>query len=107
MKIEVLYIRGCPNHELAVEQIRLAMCTEGVTAPVEEVEIQDSAMAQELSFFGSPSIRIDGLDVEPEARALMTFGFGCRTYSAGRYRSGLPSLELIRRALMEANELGS
>jgi len=107
VRIEVLYVRGCPNHEPAVEQVQLALRTAGVTAPVQEVEVQDSAMAQELSFLGSPSIRIDGLDVEPEARGLRIFGFGCRTYSTGGHRSGLPSVELIRQALMETHEVRS
>ena len=45
----------------------------------------------------------NGLDVEPEARALQTFGFGCRIYSdAEGRRSGLPSISVIRRALTEA-----
>ena len=62
----------------------------------------DAARAQELGFLGSPSIRIDGLDVEPEARGLQTFGFGCRTYSDAEGRqSGLPSISVIRRALTE------
>jgi len=103
LKIEVLYFKGCPNHEPAVAQVRQALSAEGIDIVVEEVEIEDVAIAQELAFLGSPSIRVDGLDVEPEARELQTFGFGCRTYSdsAGN-RSGLPSISVIRRALTEA-----
>lgn len=102
MKIEVLYFKGCPNHEPAVARVRHALSTEGIDITVEEVEVTDAAIAQELGFLGSPSIRVDGLDVEPEARGLRTFGFGCRTYSdAEGQRSGLPSISVIRRALTE------
>jgi hypothetical protein len=104
VKIEVLFFKGCPNHQLAVDQVLQVLRTEGVDARVEELEVTNSAMAQELCFLGSPSIRIDGLDVEPEARGVQGFGFGCRTYSdsAGR-RSGLPPIRLIQQALIEAS----
>ena len=102
LKVEVLYFKGCPNHQPAVARVRQALSVEGIGIPVEEVEVTDAAMAQELGFLGSPSIRVDGLDVEPEARGLRTFGFGCRTYSDAKgSRSGLPSISIIRRALTE------
>jgi len=102
LKIEVLYFKGCPNHEPAVAQVRQALSAEGIDITVEEVEVTDAAIAHELGFLGSPSIRVDGLDVEPEVRELQAFGFGCRTYSdAEGRRSGLPSISVIRRALTE------
>lgn len=104
MKVEILYFKGCPNHQPVVEQIRQALLSEQITVPVDEVEVTDAAMARRVGFLGSPSIRINGLDVEPEARGLQTFGFGCRTYSdAEGRRSGLPSISTIRRALTEAS----
>jgi hypothetical protein len=78
LKIEVLYFKQCPNHQPAIAQVRQTLSFEGIDIPVEEVEVTDAARAQELGFLGSPSIRVDGLDVEPEARGLQTFGFGCR-----------------------------
>jgi hypothetical protein len=102
VKVEVLYFKGCPNHEPAVEQVRKALQNEGLADAVHEVEIADPAMAQKFGFLGSPSIRIDGIDVEPGAREIKTFGFGCRTYSddEGR-RSGLPPVGLIQQAARE------
>lgn len=104
MKVEVLYVKGCPNHQPVVEQVRQALRSEQINVPIDEVEVADAAMAQRVGFLGSPSIRIDGLDVESEARGLQTFGFGCRTYSSseGR-RSGLPSISTIQQALTEAS----
>ena len=102
MKVEVLYFKGCPNHEPAVEQVRKTLRSEGLPILVNEVEITDPAMAQKFGFLGSPSIRIDGIDVEPGAREINTFGFGCWTYSddKGR-RSGLPPVGLIQQAARE------
>lgn len=105
MKVDVLYFKGCPNHQSAVEQVREALRTEGIEAAVNEVEITDALMAQKIGFLGSPSVRINGLDIEPDARGIHSFGFGCRTYSdmQGR-RSGLPPLALIRRAARESTQ---
>jgi hypothetical protein len=70
MKIEVLYIDGCPHFPAAV---------------------------------GSPSVRIDGLDIEPSARQRTAFGMMCRTYESG----GVPSEDLIRSAITTAAAISS
>lgn len=102
MTIEVLYVKGCPNHEPAVAQVRKALLIEGLEHAVDEIEITDSAMAQRLSFLGSPSVRVNGIDVEPGAREAKAFGFSCRTYTdAAGGRSGLPPVEIIRQATRE------
>jgi hypothetical protein len=102
MKVEVLYFIGCPNYEAAVAQVRRAVSEEHVSAVVEEVEVRDAAMAQEIGFLGSPTIRVNGLDIEVGARTAAGVGFGCRTYLAAGHRSGIPSISSIRRALAEA-----
>ena len=101
-QIEVLYFKGCPNHEPAVERVRQAMTAEAVASPIEEIEVTDGAMAQKVRFLGSPSVRVNGVDVEEGAREAQTFGLGCRTYFEQNRRSGLPSVDSIRRALMDA-----
>jgi hypothetical protein len=104
MKVEVLYFKGCPNHQPVVEQVRQVLRSEQINVPVDEVEVTDATMAQRVGFLGSPSIRINGLDVEPGARGSQSFGFGCRTYSDTEGRlSGLPSVSTIKRALIEAS----
>ena len=83
-------------------RVRKALRSEGLPILVNEVEITDPAMAQKVGFLGSPSIRIDGIDVEPGAREIETFGFGCRTYSDDEgKRSGLPPVGLIQQAARE------
>ena len=54
-----------------------------------------------MGFLGSPSVRINGLDIESEERSLKSYGLSCRTYLDGAKRSGLPSSELIRLAISE------
>jgi mercuric ion transport protein len=101
MKVEVLYFEGCQNHEPTVERVREALRSENETADVLEIEVRTRREAESRGFLGSPSVRIDGLDIEPEARSLQNYGLSCRTYLNGPTRSGLPSRELIRLALNE------
>ncbi len=103
MKIEVLYFDGCPNHKPAVERVQQLLHEEGVFAEVQEVNVSDASIAQKVGFLGSPSVRVNGLDVEPEARAAREYGMMCRTYSVDGRREGLPSREMLRQAIREAN----
>jgi MerT mercuric transport protein len=103
MKIEVLYFDGCPNHKPAVERVQQMLAEEGVSAEVAEVNVSDESIAQKVGFLGSPSIRVKGLDVEPEARAARDYGMMCRTYAVNGRREGLPSREMLRQAIREAN----
>ena len=76
---------------------------ERVSAEVLEVNVSDAAIAQKVGFLGSPSIRVNGLDVEPEARMVREYGMTCRTYVANGRREGLPSHDVLRQAIREAN----
>ena len=104
MKVEILYFSGCPNHAPAVAQVREVLKEEGADAELVETEINDPVTAQSVGFLGSPTIRIDGQDVEPSARSLGMFGLTCRTYVAGGQRIGVPPPEWIRAAVKEAKD---
>lgn len=101
MKVEVLYIADCPNHRPTVERVREVLRSSGRPDLVEQVEVRSNADAERLRFIGSPSVRVNGLEVEPEARTVQHFGLGCRSYAEAGRRSGLPSKELIWCALQE------
>ncbi|MFZ0592168.1 MAG: DUF2703 domain-containing protein [Bryobacteraceae bacterium] len=96
MKIEVLYFAGCPNHLPAVDRVKSVLQQEGLRTEIREIEVEDELTAKALNFFGSPTIRVNGLDVEIEARDITETGFACRRYSGGL------SEEMIRSALREA-----
>jgi len=103
MKIEILYFDGCPNHKPAVERVRQLLREEDVQAEVLEVNVSDASIAQRVGFLGSPSVRVNGLDVEPEARTSREYGMMCRTYLVDGRREGLPSRDVLRQAIREAN----
>ena len=103
MRIEVLYFDGCPNYKLAVERVQELLRDEGIAAEVLEVNVREPSVAQELGFLGSPTVRVNARDIEPEARTAREFGMICRTYSVDGRREGTPSRELLRKAIREAN----
>ena len=63
----------------------------GIDAEVEEIEIRDHDDARRAEFLGSPTVRIDGRDIDPGARGRTDYGFGCRRYGT----SGVPPRDLI------------
>jgi hypothetical protein len=103
MQIEVLYFDDCPNHQPTVERIKSVLHEEGCEAKVQEVLVPDVETAQRVHFLGSPTVRVNGIDIEPAAQNRGDFGLMCR-----RYTGGVPSQELIRAAIRAAsNQTGA
>ncbi len=98
MRVAVLYFAGCPNHKPAVDLARQVAAELDLAVEVEEVEIGSRDDVAALRFLGSPTIQVEGLDVEPAARLRTDYGFSCRMYD-GR---GLPTRETLAQALAEA-----
>jgi len=98
MRIEVLYFQGCPNHVPTVELVRQVASELAVDADLREVEVQTAEDAQRLRFLGSPSVHVDGLDVDPRARHRNDFAYGCRVYG----HSGVPPRPLVKAAITGA-----
>lgn len=103
MKVEVLFFKGCPNDLPTVERIREALNLMGLHEEVHEIEVDSQDKAEATAFLGSPSVRINGVDIEPSARDARVFGLTCRTYIDGAMRTGLPSRELISATIVEQN----
>ncbi len=101
IQIEVLYFEDCPNHLPTVERINTVLREDGCLAAVREVLVPDISTAQRVNFLGSPSVRVNGIDIEPAAKDRKDFGLMCR-----RYAGGVPSHELIRAAVQSASSHG-
>ena len=99
MKIEVLYFDGCPNHSTAVERLREVLAEANVSAEIVEIKVADDDQARALGFLGSPTIRINGVDIEPAARAGCQPGMSCRTYVEGGKQEGVPTRNLLQVAV--------
>lgn len=99
MLIEVLFVPGCPNHGPAVERLKQVLRAEAISMPIQEIAVKDERTARSLKFPGSPTVRINGRDVEPNANH--RYGIACRLYANG---SGTPSLEALRSAVARAQD---
>jgi hypothetical protein len=98
MRVSFLYYEECPSHDLALERLREVMTEEGIFKEVEVFKVETEDQARELRFVGSPTIRVDGQDIDPpsDTRYVLT----CRAYRLEDGRiSPLPSKDMIRRAL--------
>jgi hypothetical protein len=103
MKIEILYIAECPSHPAAVKLLRDVLSAEGIAAEIREVLVTDQSMATDLAFCGSPTIRINGQDVAGACSQADAFVLSCRLYP-GSSEIGLPPVEMVRRAVVQARE---
>lgn len=101
IQIEVLYFEDCPNHLPTVERINAVLREQGWRADVREVLVADTDTAQSVNFLGSPTVRVNGIDIESAAADSREFGLMCR-----RYTGGVPSDELIRAAIRATLQSG-
>ena len=97
--IEVIFFDGCPNVQLAVDRAREAIEVMGTDADVHLVRIDDDKEAMNRRFLGSPTVRVDGSDVDPSALGRTDFGMQCRIYTANGKLEGAPPRAWIEAAL--------
>lgn len=102
MNVELLFWEGCPSHPRALADLRAAMADLGLdpsAVVLREIETHKQARAQR--FVGSPTIRIDGIDVQPPREE--PYGLTCRVYHRRDGRvSPTPDPEDVRDALRAA-----
>jgi hypothetical protein len=101
--VEILAFGGCPNAEPARELAQAAAAAVGVEAEIRVVDVPDVAAAERERFLGSPTIRVDGRDVEPGAEARTDHVFSCRVYRTDAGLAGLPDAAWLRAALARAS----
>jgi hypothetical protein len=79
MNVELLFWEGCPSHPKALAELRAAMSELGLDPSAIVVrEVHTDRDAECERFVGSPTIRIDGVDIQPPDGE--PFGLTCRVY---------------------------
>jgi hypothetical protein len=106
MEIELLYIDGCVNYPPLVERLSRLVREQSVPLEIRHTRVVDVEQANGLRFPGSPTVRIDGVDVEPDVDAGSDFGMQCRLYSVGGGFQGAPPDEWILAAVDRVREQG-
>jgi hypothetical protein len=99
MRVELLFWEGCPSHPKALAELRAAMADLGLDPDmVVPREVWTQAQAAEERFVGSPTIRIDGVDIQSPGEE--PFGLTCRIYQRRDGRiSPTPDPADVREAL--------
>lgn len=97
MKIEILYAPQFGSFEPAQALVEEALYDAAVIADVDVVAVKSEAEARNLEFIGSPTIRVDGLDVEPlTSFRERDYGIRSRHYSEDGVTADLPSYRMVR-----------
>jgi hypothetical protein len=79
MHVELLWWDGCPSHPKALSDLRATMAELGLDPDsIELREVESEADAARERFIGSPTIRVDGVDVTPVGDE--PYGLNCRVY---------------------------
>jgi hypothetical protein len=97
--IEILYFEGCPNCATTVALIEQVAADLGLHPQLRMVKVADAESAQQQRFLGSPTVRINGEDIEPGADSRTDFGLTCRVFQSSNGVSPTPDRQWIVDAL--------
>lgn len=105
MNAELLWFEGCPNHQAAEALLLDVLAEQGVVATVRRIEVPDEATGNRVRFPGSPTIRIDGRDIDPEfdPATCVDCTPRCRVYATSSGLRGVPERSWIERAVQAAH----
>jgi hypothetical protein len=98
-RVDVLMFDGCPNVELTLARVREAVAAVGGEVAVRVVRVETEERARELAFLGSPSVRVDDVDVQEDAWSATNYGLQCRIYEEAGRLEGAPPAAWITAAL--------
>jgi len=97
--VELLWFSGCENHPAARAMLAEVIAEVAPGTPVHDVDATDPATAARLRFPGSPTIRVDGRDVDPGYADPGDYTPRCRLYRTSDGLRGLPERSWILDAL--------
>jgi hypothetical protein len=107
MRVELLYFDECPNYEVLLPHLRDLLSAAGVDEDIELRRIASEDDAQRLRFLGSPTLRVDGHDVDPGSGQRDDFGLKCRLYATPEGIEGVPPDDWVVSALRRAADRGA
>jgi hypothetical protein len=100
MLIRFLFFDGCPNSQESLVNLRTALGRLSIRPVLEIVEIGNADQAATEHFLGSPSIMVDGLDLETGVAPVHS-SFSCRLYEVSGKKTGLLDEQFIESRLRE------
>jgi hypothetical protein len=100
--VEVLYVQDCPHYPGTLALVQRVLTELGIVAEVHPTLVVDQAAAEQARFAGSPTVRVDGRDVEPGSEPPSEIVVGCRLYRHEHRFAGHPAEAWVRAALLRA-----
>ena len=100
--VEVLTFEGCPHAQPALELVERVLGELGLDATVRRIDVPDLETAETHRFLGSPTIRVNGRDIEPGVAERETYVLSCRIYRTDSGLTGGPDEQWLREALSAA-----
>lgn len=100
--VEVLTFEGCPHAESALDLVRRVIAESGAGATLRRVDVPDAESAETHCFLGSPTIRVNGRDIEPGIDERVQYMLSCRIYRTEDGVRGEPDERWLREALRAA-----
>lgn len=75
VQVKVVYTEGCPNTPPTVQRIRDVAAELGIPIELTQVIVSTEEEAEAHRFLGSPTVQVNGLDIDPAVREQSAFGF--------------------------------
>ena len=105
-EVELLWFEGCANHPAARQMLEEVIAEIAPGTPIKDVDATDPVVAERVRFPGSPTIRIDGRDIDPSYTDPGDYSPRCRLYRTSTGLRGLPERRWIADALQPQRLLG-
>ncbi len=107
VRVEILARRDCQCRGMARIVVERVIDELDIAADVTVIEITSHAEARKRGFLGSPTVRVNGLDVEPGTNGSREVNLGDRVYRSALGLQGWPDSQWIRAALVVAQTASS
>ena len=102
VKIDILFIKGCPGYLLTKKYIEEIVFDEAVDAKVSLIQIDNDEDAGKLHFIGSPTVRVEGKDIDEDFKDNKDYGVKSRLYHIEGNPFDHPSKNMLRDAIKKA-----
>ena len=81
------------------KHIKEVISEEDIDTEISLILIETPEDARQLHFIGSPTVRINGIDIESNIKNRKDYGLRSRLYTIDDKKSGYPSKDMIRDAI--------
>lgn len=98
-RVELLWFADCANHKVVRDMLQAVLLELAPGTPIVELDATDPAVATALRFPGSPTVRIDGRDIDPSFIDPGDYTPRCRLYRTADGLRGVPPQAWVEDAI--------